>query len=129
MNNSELQEMIEERRKQREQLRDEGGKFYKKTVSDYVAECGLDTSDMRVRQLLSQQDDIENPEQEVLQLANKMRGPSEADMPSVVSGMARNPKGDEALWNEYSKRLKTTPRNMIPQLKIEFRKRGLRNLY
>lgn len=128
--NSELQDLIEQRRQQREQLRDESGRFYKKTVKDYVDEYGLDKSDTRVLNLLAQQEDIENPEREVTRLIRNTKMPTDADKPSSVARGVSFASPIERLRSEYNAKVaKARNANEVIRLKMEYRRRGLKDLY
>ena len=123
--------LLEERRKRREQPRDDQGKFYKKTAHDYVQQYGLNPRDLRVAELLSRQNNLENPEIEVLRLAASIvnKTPTDADMPSGVAKGVSFTSRQDALWQEYRERSRNLRGNQLLSLKMEMRKKGLRDLH
>lgn len=99
--NDDIRQLLEQRRQARKQHRDASGRFAKKTVDEIARELGLDTSDIRVRALASQE--VSDPEREVLRLAVKMHHtkPSEADAPSHLAGTPDVKTREQRLLEEY----------------------------
>ena len=122
--NDDIRVLLQSRRAGK-QLRDEQGRFHKKTVDEIAASYGLDTSDLRVRALAAR-DDVQDVEREVLRLAVRIKNtkPDETEMQSHVSGRTSIMNRQEQLEQEYNDGSKNLYGAALVRFKQRMRERG-----
>ncbi len=121
--NDEIRQLLE----QRKQHRDENGRFAKKSVFEVAQELGVDTNDLRIRDLASRGDALEDVEKEVLRTAVKIHytQPTDADMPSQVAKSLPSLPEQERLMQEYREGSKGLSGNALIRYKMRMRQKGL----
>jgi hypothetical protein len=101
-------------------------------VTNVLRELELDESDTRVQEFRARNFSSESEAYKQAALLLKSittRQPSEADLPSGVAKGAMKPDEVQRLMQEYEQKSKNLRGQALVNLKMEYRKKGLRSIY
>jgi polyhydroxyalkanoate synthesis regulator phasin len=101
-------------------------------VTNVLRELELDESDTRVQNFRARNFSSESEayrEAALLLKSITSKQPSDADLPSGVAKGAMKPDEAQRLMQEYEQKSKTARGQALVNLKMEYRKKGLRSIY